>query len=59
MKIARLVNATEAILKARSPACGKGKIYDGSFSKRLVEGNGFAAGLLLRNGIRVVTEEEP
>ena len=33
----------EAILKARSPSCGKGMIYDGSFSGGLREGNGVAA----------------
>ena len=58
LKIARLVGAKEAILKSRSPSCGKGRIYDGSFSKKLVEGNGVTAELLLRNGIKVVSEKE-
>ncbi len=49
---------TEVIFKARSPSCGKGKVYDGSFSGKLVEGNGITAELLLKNGIKVVTEEE-
>ena len=57
-RIARLVGAKEAILKSRSPSCGKGQIYDGSFSKKLVEGNGVTAELLLRNGIKVVSEKE-
>ncbi|HMM59924.1 MAG TPA: DUF523 domain-containing protein, partial [Candidatus Rifleibacterium sp.] len=47
-----------AILKSRSPSCGKGKVYDGSFSGRLIAGNGFTADLLLKNGIEVLTEEE-
>ena len=58
LKIARLAGATEAILKARSPSCGKGKIYDGSFSGKLVKGNGITTELLLKNGIKVLTEEE-
>ena len=47
-----------AILKARSPSCGKGKIYDGSFSGKLVDGNGVTAELLINNGVTVITEEE-
>ena len=48
----------KAILKSRSPSCGKGEIYDGSFSKTLKIGNGITADLLLQNGIEVLTEEE-
>ncbi len=47
-----------AILKAKSPSCGKGKIYDGSFSKTLIDGNGVTAELLQKNGITVYTEDE-
>ncbi|MFH1364828.1 MAG: DUF523 domain-containing protein, partial [Candidatus Aenigmatarchaeota archaeon] len=32
LKIAILAGCKEAILKARSPSCGSGKVYDGSFS---------------------------
>ncbi len=46
-----------AILKARSPSCGFGEIYDGSFSSSLVRGNGITAQLLYENGIRIYTEE--
>jgi uncharacterized protein YbbK (DUF523 family) len=46
-----------AILKARSPSCGVGQIYDGSFSGRLVEGDGVTAALLKREGIIVISEE--
>ena len=45
--------ACEAILKAKSPSCGCGLIYDGSFSGKLREGNGVAAALLLKKGISV------
>jgi uncharacterized protein YbbK (DUF523 family) len=57
LRIARTAGAREAILKARSPSCGSGTIYDGTFSGRTAEGNGVTAELLLRNGIRVLTEE--
>ena len=49
---------TEAILKSRSPSCGRGQIYDGSFSGTLVAGNGIFADLLLAHGIPVHTEED-
>lgn len=45
-----------AILKERSPACGNGKIYDGTFSKTLIDGNGVCTELLLKNGIHVIGE---
>lgn len=50
--------AIEAILKANSPSCGKGKIYDGTFSGRLVSGNGITTELLMQLGITVKTEQE-
>ena len=58
LELARLVGAKTAILKARSPSCGSGKIYDGSFTGRLVEGNGIFAELCKNNRIEVKTEEE-
>lgn len=58
LRIARLAGCREAILKARSPSCGSGAIYDGSFSGKLIEGDGVFAGLLKEDGIEVVTEEE-
>ena len=58
LKIARLVNATEVIFKAKSPSCGKGQVYDGSFSGKLVEGNGIVTDFLEKNGLKVVTEKD-
>jgi uncharacterized protein YbbK (DUF523 family) len=58
LKITRLVGAKTAILKARSPSCGCGKIYDGSFSGRLVDGNGVFAEACKEAGVEVKTEEE-
>lgn len=49
---------TVAILKARSPSCGVGRVHSGSFDRTLKEGNGVTAALLIRNGIKVFTEEE-
>jgi uncharacterized protein YbbK (DUF523 family) len=47
-----------AVLKARSPACGCGAVYDGSFEGRLREGDGVAAAALRRAGVDVMTDEE-
>ncbi len=58
LQLARLNDADCAILKARSPSCGKGLIYDGTFTGQKCPGNGIAAGLFLDNNIPVYTEEE-
>ncbi len=58
LSIAREHGVTHAILKEKSPACGKGRIYDGSFTKILCQGNGVCADLLLQNGILVLGESE-
>jgi uncharacterized protein YbbK (DUF523 family) len=57
LQIARLVGAEVAILKSRSPSCGKGRIYDGTHTGILIEGNGLTAELLMESGIRVFTDE--
>jgi len=51
-------NVRIAILKAGSPSCGSSFIYDGTFSKTAVEGEGITSALLRRNGIVVFSEEE-
>jgi len=45
-----------AILKDKSPACGNGRIYDGTFSGKLVKGSGVLAAALIKNGIKVYNE---
>ena len=55
---ARAVGATSAVLKARSPSCGKGCIYDGSFTRTSRAGDGVTTALLEANGISVVTDED-
>lgn len=47
-----------AVLKAGSPSCGHGLIYDGSFSGKKVPGNGITADLLESMGIKVLSDEE-
>ena len=58
LALARKHRCALAILKARSPSCGCGSIYDGTFSGRLKEGSGVTAQLLLDNGIVVMTETD-
>ena len=58
LRAAEESGAKTAVLKARSPSCGKGEIYDGSFSRSLQAGDGVTAALLRQNGIKVLTEEE-
>ncbi|MFF4764045.1 DUF523 domain-containing protein [Streptomyces sp. NPDC001292] len=50
---ARNAGCTEALLMPRSPSCGRGAVYDGSFAGKLVPGDGVTAALLERNGIAV------
>ena len=47
-----------AVLKARSPMCGKDTIYDGTFTHTLIPGSGVLAQRLLGCGVPVYTEEE-
>jgi len=57
LKIAKIFKIKKAILKQKSPSCGCGKIYDGTFSGRLVKGDGITTKLLKKNKIKVFTEE--
>ena len=47
-----------AILKAKSPSCGVGRVYDGTFSNTLIKGNGICANLLKKHGILVYSEND-
>lgn len=58
LRLCRLHNIKIAILKERSPSCGKGEIYDGSFSGVLTVRDGVTAELLTKEGIRVIGESE-
>ncbi len=58
LNLAKLYEIKEFIGKCRSPSCGCGKIYDGTFSGTLIKGDGVTTALLKRNGIKVITEED-
>ncbi|MDF9824794.1 uncharacterized protein YbbK (DUF523 family) [Breznakia sp. PF5-3] len=57
-KIAQENNIKKAILKSRSPSCGSNWIYDGTFSGKLVKGDGICSSLLKKHGIEVISEED-
>ena len=54
LEVAQRCGAKCAYLKAKSPSCGSGRIYDGTFAGRLRSGDGVTAALLKRNGIEVI-----
>lgn len=58
LRLARLYGARAAILKERSPSCGSGEIYDGTFSGTRTAGWGVTAELLRESGVRVYGESE-
>ncbi|MDE7282469.1 MAG: DUF523 domain-containing protein [Lachnospiraceae bacterium] len=47
-----------AILQSRSPSCGVNQIYDGTFSGKLIEGQGVFAEMLKRAGVKVIDAED-
>lgn len=57
LDIAKLNNVKIAVLKSKSPSCGYGQIYDGSFTGKLIKGNGLTADLLSKHGIKILNEE--
>ena len=58
LEIAKSQSATHAVLKSNSPSCGCGRIYDGTFTGELGDGDGVTAALLRRQGIQVMTEAD-
>jgi len=58
LRIAQLLGIIEYIGVQKSPSCGCGKIYDGTFTKTLIDGEGVTTALLKRNGINVTLEED-
>lgn len=53
LALAKAGGVRRAVLQERSPSCGSGRIYDGTFSGTLIPGQGVAARLLAENGVRV------
>jgi uncharacterized protein YbbK (DUF523 family) len=58
LALVKLFHCRYAILKERSPSCGHGRIYDGTFSGTLVDGSGVTAELLEKNGVTVLGESQ-
>ena len=58
LRLARLFSCRIAILKANSPSCGSGQIYDGCFCGRLIPGDGLTAALLKQDGLTVLSEKD-
>ncbi len=58
LKIADIFRCDTAILKAKSPSCGCGRIYDGTFTKTLTDGDGATAELLKKHRIKVFSEND-
>jgi uncharacterized protein YbbK (DUF523 family) len=58
LELCKANRISKAIMKSKSPSCGKGMIYDGSFSRSLTPGNGITVELLMKNNIKVYTENE-
>ena len=58
LQLAKNLKVDKVILKSKSPSCGIGKIYDGTFSNNLIDGNGILANLLIDNNIEVVDIED-
>ena len=56
--LAETLGCRAALLKERSPSCGSGEIYDGTFSRNLTPGDGVTAALLKSRGIAVCGESE-
>jgi uncharacterized protein YbbK (DUF523 family) len=52
-RIATSLGIDRAILQARSPSCGCGRIYDGTHTGTLKDGDGVAAAALKESGIHV------
>lgn len=55
LAIAKILDVKKVFLKSKSPSCGCGIIYDGTFSGKFIDGNGMTAELLLKNGIEIIS----
>ena len=55
LRIAQTIGIKEALLTEKSPSCGCGVIFEGSFSNKFIAGDGVAAALLKKNGVKVTS----
>lgn len=58
LNIAKLYGIKKAILKHKSPSCGSSLVYDGTFTRTLIKGEGVCTRLLRKNAIEVISEED-
>lgn len=58
LAVARAYGIRRAILASKSPSCGNGTVYDGTFTRTLRAGSGVTAALLEKSGIAVITEAD-
>ena len=58
LDLCKKYNINIALLKAKSPSCGKDYIYDGNFNKNLINGDGITCQVLKKNGIIIFSEKE-
>ena len=58
LRLCKLLDCDAAVLKEKSPSCGCGQIYDGTFSGRLIPGMGVFAQALKEAGIRVIDADD-
>lgn len=58
LDLAKKLDIKKAVLKSKSPSCGKGKIYDGTFQGKVIPGNGILADLLEKNGIEIINSDD-
>ncbi|MDE3203508.1 MAG: DUF523 domain-containing protein [Acidobacteriota bacterium] len=56
--VAVAAGAAGAVLKARSPSCGCHRIYDGTHTRVLVDGDGVTAAALRAAGLPICSEED-
>ena len=58
LNICSYLGIKTAVLKDNSPSCGSTEIYDGTFSHKLIKGEGVTTELLRKKGIRVLSEKD-
>ena len=58
LRICRQNGCTMAVLKAKSPSCGVGTVYDGTFTHTEISKDGIFAALLKKEGIPCISEQE-
>lgn len=58
LNLAQTFGCAVAVLKEKSPSCGSGRIYDGTFTRTLTAGDGVTAELLKKHGIAVIGESQ-